>query len=117
MLAFVQQFMIDVLVEYGVPEDEAKQAGDVLITADKRGIDSHGIGRLKPIYCDRIKQGILKPTAPITVVAPTTETVCPEASQERGVARASCSLPGMTGSVQTSIHLECSGAMLWDGVV
>lgn len=26
---------------------------DVLIEADKRGIDSHGIGRLKPIYCDR----------------------------------------------------------------
>ncbi len=38
----------------GVPQDEAKTCADVLIASDKRGIDSHGIGRLKPIYYDRI---------------------------------------------------------------
>ena len=50
---------------------------DVLIEADKRGIDSHGVGRLKPIYFDRIKKGILNPYMPITVVreSPTTALV------------------------------------------
>ena len=50
------------------PEEEAKIATDVLLEADKRGISSHGIGRLKPIYCDRIDAGIMTPTAPFTVV-------------------------------------------------
>jgi L-2-hydroxycarboxylate dehydrogenase (NAD+) len=47
-------FMTDVFVGLGVPADEAAVCSDVLITADKRGVDSHGVGRLKPIYYDRI---------------------------------------------------------------
>lgn len=50
----MEQFMIDVFTGIGVPEDDAKICADVLITADKRGIDSHGVGRLKTIYYDRI---------------------------------------------------------------
>ncbi|MEN7972423.1 MAG: Ldh family oxidoreductase [Verrucomicrobiota bacterium] len=50
----MEQFMIDVFKGIGVPADEAKVCADVLIASDKRGIDSHGIGRLKPIYYDRI---------------------------------------------------------------
>jgi len=50
----MEQFMTDVFVGIGVPEDDARVCADVLITADKRGIDSHGIGRLKTIYYDRI---------------------------------------------------------------
>ena len=69
--SYLETFMYDTLVCYGVPEEEAKLAADVLIVADKRGIDSHGIGRLKPIYCDRFDQGIMKPTAPFTVVKET----------------------------------------------
>ena len=66
------QFMFDVFTAYGVPEKEAKISADVLLQADIRGIDSHGIGRLKPIYCDRIDQGILHPIKPITLVSETT---------------------------------------------
>jgi L-2-hydroxycarboxylate dehydrogenase (NAD+) len=40
----------------------------VLITADKRGIDSHGVGRFKPIYVDRIRTGILNPVTEFEVV-------------------------------------------------
>ena len=64
---FMTDFIIDTLLAYGVPAGEAEQAADVLIEADKRGISSHGIGRLKPIYCDRLDAGILSPTAPVTV--------------------------------------------------
>jgi len=54
----MERFMTDVFKAVGVPKNEAKTCADVLITADKRGIDSHGIGRLKTIYYDRIKDGI-----------------------------------------------------------
>jgi LDH2 family malate/lactate/ureidoglycolate dehydrogenase len=50
----LEQFMNDVFVGIGVPADDARTCADVLIRADKRGIDSHGVGRLKPIYYDRI---------------------------------------------------------------
>jgi L-2-hydroxycarboxylate dehydrogenase (NAD+) len=50
----MEAFMVDVFKGIGVPAEDAAVCADVLITADKRGIDSHGIGRLKPIYYDRI---------------------------------------------------------------
>ncbi len=55
---FMEKFMIDVFKGLDVPEEDAKTCADVLISSDKRGIDSHGIGRLKTIYYDRIKAGI-----------------------------------------------------------
>ncbi len=57
----MERFMADVFKGVGVPEADAKICAEVLIEADKRGIDSHGIGRLKPIYYDRIKAGIQFP--------------------------------------------------------
>jgi LDH2 family malate/lactate/ureidoglycolate dehydrogenase len=53
--------MVDVFCGLGVPEEDAKICADVLISADKRGIDSHGINRLKSIYYDRIQAGIQFP--------------------------------------------------------
>ena len=66
--AYLEKFMTDALEAAGVPEKDAKIIGDVLIESDKRGIDSHGIGRLKPIYIDRIQAGILNPVTKIDVV-------------------------------------------------
>lgn len=73
----LEQFMTDVLVGIGIPKDEAAVCSDILITSDKRGIDSHGIGRLKPIYYDRIKEGIILPTTKFEIVreGPTTAVV------------------------------------------
>lgn len=65
---YLETFMVDSFLAIGVPEREARICADVLIESDKRGIDSHGVGRLKPIYFDRIKKGILKPYAPIEVL-------------------------------------------------
>lgn len=54
----MESFMVDVFKKVGVPEEDAKVCADVLIDADKLGIDSHGCNRLKPIYYDRILDGI-----------------------------------------------------------
>ncbi len=66
--AFLEAFMRDALVAAGVPADDACVIGEVLIESDRRGIDSHGIGRLKPIYIDRIRDGILNPKTTIEVI-------------------------------------------------
>jgi LDH2 family malate/lactate/ureidoglycolate dehydrogenase len=70
----VEKFMVDVLKGYGMPEADAKITAEILITADKRGIDSHGVGRLKPIYVDRIKAGQINPITKIDIIkeGPTT---------------------------------------------
>ncbi len=65
----LEAFMADVFKGVGVPDEEARVCADVLIDADKRGIDSHGVGRLKTIYYDRIvKGGIQKPVTQFEVV-------------------------------------------------
>jgi hypothetical protein len=71
---YMKQFMKDVLIAYGVTPDRAETCSEVLIEADRRGIDSHCLGRLKPIYCDRMDQGILWPDKPITVLKETDTT-------------------------------------------
>ena len=70
----MESFMKDCLVKSGVPEADAEIVSDVLIESDKRGIDSHGIGRLKPIYIDRIDWGILNPVTKVDVVKETPTT-------------------------------------------
>ena len=65
----LEAFMVDVFKGVGVPDADARICADVLISADKRGIDSHGVGRLKPIYYDRIvKAGIQEPVTRLEVV-------------------------------------------------
>lgn len=69
-------FMRDVFIACGVPKDDAETCAEVLITSDRRGIESHGIGRLK-LYFDRIQKGIQLPVTNFEVVrqSPTTAVV------------------------------------------
>lgn len=71
---YLRQFMQDVFESYGVPADRAAVCADVLLVADERGIHSHGLGRLKPIYCDRMDAGILYPNQDITILKETETT-------------------------------------------
>jgi L-2-hydroxycarboxylate dehydrogenase (NAD+) len=67
-------FIKDVFQCYGLTEAQAHTCADVLVEADRRGIHSHGLGRLKPIYCDRIDRGLIQPHAQLTTLSesPTT---------------------------------------------
>ena len=73
----LEKFMVDVFKGLGVPEEDSKTCAEVLIKADKRGIDSHGVGRLKTIYYDRIKAGIQFPVTEFEIVkeGPTTAVI------------------------------------------
>ncbi|MCB5264949.1 MAG: Ldh family oxidoreductase [Candidatus Cloacimonetes bacterium] len=63
----MHEFMIAVFNKIGVPLEDAKICADVLIASDLRGIESHGIGRLK-MYYDRIKLGIQSPETKIDII-------------------------------------------------
>ena len=73
----ITSFVIDTFVKYGIPEEDAKICADVLLESDKRGIESHGVNRFKPIYLDRIKAGIQNPVTQFEIVreTPTTAVV------------------------------------------
>lgn len=70
----MHEFMRQGFIAAGVPAADASICADVLIESDKRGIDSHGIGRFKPIYIDRIEAGIQNPVTQFEVVRETMTT-------------------------------------------
>ena len=73
----IENFINKILVKAGVPANDSKIVADVLISADKYGFDSHGVNRLKPIYLDRIKDGILNTVTNFEIVreSPTTTVI------------------------------------------
>jgi len=72
----IASFMKDTFQALGVPKEEAAICADVLITSDLRGIESHGVGRLKYYYdriragvqCTKTEMGIIKETETTAVV-------------------------------------------------
>ena len=73
----ITNFVVDSFVGYGIPREDAEICADVLLESDKRGIESHGVNRFKPIYLDRIKDGIQNPVTNYEIVkeTPTTAVV------------------------------------------
>jgi L-2-hydroxycarboxylate dehydrogenase (NAD+) len=72
VLRFKREELIDYVVSYmgklGVPEDDARIIGDVLIEADCRGVKTHGLIRLATYYGNRLKKGYMDPLTPVTMV-------------------------------------------------
>ena len=69
----ITPFVTDAFIGYGIPEEDAKICTEVLLESDRRGIESHGCNRFKPIYLDRIKAGIQNPVTNYEIVK---ETEC-----------------------------------------
>ena len=78
-------FLIDAFKGYGVPETDARICADVLLESDRRGIESHGCNRFKPIYIDRILNGTLKPVTEIEILKDTPTTVVMDAHDGMGM--------------------------------
>ena len=72
----LKRFIETAFVKSGVPEEDAKISSDILITSDLRGIESHGIGRLR-MYIDRINNGQIEKKAALEIVreSPTTAVI------------------------------------------
>jgi len=81
----VGDFMAAVFMKVGVPEADAKLCADVLMESDRRGIESHGCNRFKPIYIDRIEAGIQKPVTKIDVLKEGPTTIVLDANDGMGM--------------------------------
>jgi L-2-hydroxycarboxylate dehydrogenase (NAD+) len=73
---FLKQFMKKSFQKIGVSDDDAQICAEILITSDIRGIESHGIGRLR-MYIDRIRKGLIEVTNTSEIIkeSPTTAVV------------------------------------------
>ena len=70
-------FTTKVLQKMEVPEEDARITARMLVEADLRGVDTHGVGRLKPFYVKRIQLGIInvKPKPKVFSQTPATATM------------------------------------------
>ncbi|AIO18627.1 putative oxidoreductase YjmC [Candidatus Izimaplasma bacterium HR1] len=82
---FIEDFMVSAFVEIGVPLEDAKVCADVLMESDRRGIESHGCNRFKPIYIDRINAGIQLPVTKIDILRETPTTAVLDANDGMGM--------------------------------
>ncbi len=69
----VHAFMVDVFTALGAPPEDASICAEVLITSDLKGIESHGVGRLK-YYYDRVRAGVQRTRTEIDLVKETETT-------------------------------------------
>ena len=72
----LREFSQRVFEHFGVPPEDAKVASEVLAASDMRGIESHGVARLRT-YFDMLTLGRINPTPEIRIVreSPSTATV------------------------------------------
>ncbi len=115
----ITNFVIDSFVGYGIPRQDAIICADILLESDKRGIESHGVNRFKPIYLDRIKAGIQNPVTNITIIKETETTAVLDGGDGMGqvVGHKAMSMAiekakkyGMGGvAVQNSCHYGIAG--------
>jgi LDH2 family malate/lactate/ureidoglycolate dehydrogenase len=64
-------YIVLALTTVGVSESQARDVADVLVAADVRGIESHGIARLRWFYVDRIRLGTIAAAPVYTTVRET----------------------------------------------
>jgi len=79
----LRHFCEQVLMKLGVPAEDARVTTDVLVVADLRGIDSHGVARLGR-YVSGLKEGFMKPTDQSRVVKETKATALLDGGQSLG---------------------------------
>ena len=120
----INHFMIDVFRAYGVPEEDAAICADVLLESDRRGIESHGCNRFKPIYLDRIRKGTLLPVTETEILRETPTTVVMDAHNGMGMVASHRMMKrliekakqyGMAGgAIRNSTHYGIAG--YWTGM-
>ncbi len=77
-------FIASVLEHVGVSPEHARVVGEVLVAADLRGIESHGVARLESYYVSRIRSGKLKAKPNYQIVRETDTSVVYDADNGLG---------------------------------
>ena len=72
----LKDFCVQVFRKMNVPEEDARITTEVLVTADLRGIDSHGVARLRR-YVNGLRDGMMiaQPEVQVVTETPTTALI------------------------------------------
>lgn len=65
----LRDFTLQAFAKAGVPEGDVRIVTENLIESNLRGVDTHGITRLLPIYIKRLREGIVNPRPDIRIVS------------------------------------------------
>ena len=90
------QFCLQVFEKLGVPSRDAFTTSEVLVLADLRGIESHGVARLRRYYTG-LKNGVMVPTPKVRVVHETPITARIDGGGALGQVAGN---PGMTLAIE-----------------
>ena len=83
----LKQFVFRIFLKMGCPEDQAEKAADILVTADLRGIDSHGVARLSG-YVQLWESGRVNTRPDIKVIHETPSTAVVDGDSGLGLVAA-----------------------------
>lgn len=83
-----QDFITAAFRAVGVPEEDARICTDVILESDRRGIDSHGCNRFKPMYMNLLMSGVQKPVTQLEILKETPATLVVDAHQGLGMVAA-----------------------------
>ncbi len=71
----LKDYIVRFFTRLDVPEADARLAADVLVAADIRGVESHGVIRLNTYYGSRIRKGLVDPHSPFKTIKETPTTL------------------------------------------
>ena len=78
--------MTRVFTRFGLREEDAAVCADVLVMADLRGVDSHGVSNaVQQIYVPALKDGRINPKPNVTIVSETATTAVVDGDQGMGM--------------------------------
>ena len=101
----VTAFVAEALARGGIAPDDARRAAELLLLADLRGVESHGVARLSG-YVRRLRAGLIDPEAKVTVVHELASTLALDANNALGL------LAGQEAMERTIAKAEASGICL-----
>jgi LDH2 family malate/lactate/ureidoglycolate dehydrogenase len=80
----LKTFVAEVLAKVGVSASDAAVVADVLVEADLRGVESHGVARLESYYVSRLRKGQMVPRPTVTTVRETPSSILLDAGNGLG---------------------------------
>jgi L-2-hydroxycarboxylate dehydrogenase (NAD+) len=80
----LKKFVSSVLEKVGVAPADAAVVADVLVEADLRGVESHGVARLESYYVSRLRNGQLEAKPNVTTVRETPTSILVDAGNGLG---------------------------------
>jgi len=80
----LKAYVVDFFSHYQVAEQDARIAAEVLVSADLRGVNSHGVIRLDTYYGARLRSGLIDPATPLEVLQETPASVAYDAGAGLG---------------------------------